>query len=503
MLTRLSRALVGLAGLAALALFVSLSTRRVGYPLELGNIEGMMMDHIVRLTRGQPLYVPPTPAFVPLAYMPLYPAVVALLAKVFGLSFTLGRLVSGLAALGVAALAYGAVRRATGSIAFGLAGAGLFLMGQGVARGAYDIVRPDSLMLLLAFGGLMVLRLTAGTRGAIAAALLLALAFFTKQHALLFGLAALAHLALDDRRRLVPFGLTLALAMAAGYAALVMTMSPWFDFYVRDVPSHWSTFSRVRLVDYARFSLFGQLAIPTLAMTASLAIPETPWRGREGIWMWAAVGAIGSGLLATLDPYAYFHVLMPTFAGVAIAGPIALQRVGERLAGMGARARALVLTDLLALLAFLPLFYPMHDLVPHPHAPAARAALALRLRAVAGPVMTPSHGYITTSTGREMTWCILALDDVIRARGNRLLAGDPAYFDLQFESLRHGPRRPTLFTDQPLERLGDVSRPLWVSLAPHYRLADSLDVALSETLRPVAGNRDAPRYVYVPREEGP
>ena len=122
---RITRALLAVTGLAAIALFVSLFAARVRYPLELGNIEGMMMDHIARVVRGQPLYVPPSLAFVPLAYMPLYTFVVAALAKLFGISVTLGRVVGGFSALGVAALAFAAVRRATGSVAYGLAGAGL------------------------------------------------------------------------------------------------------------------------------------------------------------------------------------------------------------------------------------------------------------------------------------------------------------------------------------------------------------------------------------------
>jgi hypothetical protein len=48
-----------------------------------------------------------------------------------------------------------------------------------------------------------------------------------------------------------------------------------------------------------------------------------------------------------------------------------------------------------------------------------------------------------------------------------------------------------------------VSRPLWASLAPHYQLVDSLDRETSDALRPVGGNRDAPRYVYRPIEVHP
>ncbi len=499
----LTRTLVGFMGLMAVALYVVLFTLRVRYPLELVNIEGMMMDHIVRLVRGEPLYVAPSASFVPLAYMPLYPALVAVLAKVFGISLTLGRLVSGLGALGVAGIAYVAVRRSTGSVEYGLAGAGLYLMGQGAARGMYDVVRPDSLMLLLAFGGLMTLWLGRGIRSALAGGLILALAFFTKQHALLFGAAALGWLITTDRRRAAPYALAWLGGILGGYLSLTITMGPWFDFYVRDVPSHWSTVSGVRLLDYLRYTLLGRCAMATLAMAVSFAMAERPWRGPDAVWWWAALGAIGTGLLATLDPYAFYHVLMPTFAGLAIAGPIALHRVGERFAGLGAPVRARIVTDIVAVLAFVAFIYPVHELFPRRHARAARMAFELRLRDIPGRVLVVSHGGYAVAAGHEMGMTVLPLDDVVRARGNDLLRRDPEAIERVFDTLRHGPDRPTLVTDGPLERVGDLPRPLWASLAPHYRLADSLDTDLTETLRPVTGNLDAPRYIYVPRQEVP
>ena len=75
-------------------------------------------------------------------------------------------------------------------------------MGFGLTGSCYDVARPDSLMLFLALSGLVLLRFTAGTAGALGSAVLLSLAFFTKQHAAWFVLAALVHLMLNERRRL-------------------------------------------------------------------------------------------------------------------------------------------------------------------------------------------------------------------------------------------------------------------------------------------------------------
>ena len=62
---------------------------RLGYPLDLEWMEGGVLTHALRLSKGQPLYAEPSVDFVSFLYTPLYPAVLAALSKVFGLSYTL------------------------------------------------------------------------------------------------------------------------------------------------------------------------------------------------------------------------------------------------------------------------------------------------------------------------------------------------------------------------------------------------------------------------------
>jgi hypothetical protein len=109
----------------------------------------------------------------------------------------------------------------------------------------------------------------------------------------------------------------------------------------------------------------------------------------------------------------------------------------------------------------------------------------------------PYHGFYDWSAGKGTSLHIIALDDILRARGNRLLKRDPAFFDRMFEPLRTGPQRPAIVTDVELERSGH----LWASLAPFYRLEGELGW-ITEELRPITGNRFSPTYIYVPREPG-
>ncbi len=488
------------AGLLAVGAFVALAPVRMLSPLEFGFGDGMMLDHVLRVVHGQPLYVAPTLQFIPLAYMPLYVYVVAPLVALFGPHFWTGRLVSLLASLGLAFLTARILRHETGRWSLGIAGAGLCLMGQGFSRGSYDTFRPDPLMLLLAFSGLATLRFTRGRAGAVGAALLLAAAFFTKQHALCFGAAAFLHLAVSDRARLPAFAIAWVAACAGGFLLLSATLGPWFSFYVYDVPSHWSEFSRARIQSYLGRDLLGRLGGLSIPVLLSLALPERPWRGPAGLWWWVGLGGVGTGLLATLDPWAYFHVLMPTLTAFAVLGPLALSRIADRLgapadagrAGLGAVAAVVVIQ-------FVALAYPVRSLLPAPHARATYEAFEARLRGIPGRVIVPTHGFFAWSVGKGSSLHTLPLDDILRSRGNRLLARDPLYFERMFETLRRGPGRPILLCDAELDRVGDESRPLWATLAGSYRLVGRFG-DLAGSLAPRIGYRGAPVMVFAPVE---
>jgi hypothetical protein len=69
-----------------LALFI----RRASFPLDLEWMEGGMLLHARRLLDGQPLYAPPSLDFIPYLYTPLYPALLALLSKLLPFGYLLG-----------------------------------------------------------------------------------------------------------------------------------------------------------------------------------------------------------------------------------------------------------------------------------------------------------------------------------------------------------------------------------------------------------------------------
>lgn len=480
----------------AIGAYVMLGLYRMPYPLELDCIEGVMMDHVARLAAGQPIYVEPTLHYIPLAYMPLFATVSSLLARIWGPEFWEPRAVAFGASILLSILMAIVVFAETKRPTLAIAAPGIFLMGFSFNGAAYDIARPDSLMLLFTFSGLATLRFTRGLGGAIGAAVLLALGFFTKQHSILFSIAALGYLVFHDRKRALPFGVAIVALTAGTYAVLTAWLGEWFRVYTWSIPRGWSQFAPVRIEAYLGKNLFGTLGVLSVGSLLSLGAAERP-NERVALWYWMGLAAVGTGLMATLDPYAYHHLFMPSMVGMCFLGPIALERVARQLdsGGSSGRGWGMVVVHLALFAQFVALLYPIHSLKPHSKAREAHAAFMEYLKTLPGDVLMPYHGWYDHQSGREGSLQIIPFEDIGRSRGNVLVKKDPKVLEHMLAPLLAGPKRPWLIMDEPITQ---ANAP-WPMLASSYELADTLGW-ITDALRPVAGNRFAPHYVYRPIE---
>jgi hypothetical protein len=501
-LVRTARTAIWAAVLISAAAYLYLVVQRVPYAVELDYIEGVMMDHIVRLAHGQPLYVEPTLDFIPLAYMPGFAFSSSLLVRLLGEELWVPRLLACGAMTLLALLVAVIVKRETRSLTLAAAGAGLLLGSFGATGGYYDVARPDSLMLLLAFSGLAILRFTTSVKGAWLSALVLTAAFFTKQHAVWFALAGLCHTYFTDRRRTAHFAGALLLGCGGGYLALSLWLGPWFSYFTWNEPSHWSTLDRGRIVDYLGYRLLGRYGVLMTLILLSVILPGRVWGGRSSLWVWTGLAGLATGLMASLDPHAFTHVMTPTVVALCVLGPITAKHVLDQLAALPGSQTALRSAAIWLLLfgQFAPLYYGVRGMEPHGGAAEARAALLEVVSALPGRVLVINHGDYTRRAGKGTGMQMIALDDIIRAKENRLLLRDPRFAERLLEPLRSGDDRPILISDEPLEEAGDQSNALWRDIAPGYKLLESLDGGITAGLEPVVGSRLSPRFVYVPRE---
>jgi hypothetical protein len=165
-------------------------------------MEGGSLHQALRLQQGLAIYPEPSAEFVPFLYTPFYSAVLAGLGLVLPLGYSLGRVVSVVAAVAVGAGLWRLVGREGKPRAHQAAAVGMWCAGYVFTFRWYDVARADSLFLALLLWGLVLLRDARGDRRrAMVAGVLVALAFWTKQTAAVFIAGERAGRAVDRAAR--------------------------------------------------------------------------------------------------------------------------------------------------------------------------------------------------------------------------------------------------------------------------------------------------------------
>lgn len=338
MVLRSLRVLLWIASAAALAVFVVVAARSLGAPVPLDPLEATLMDHASRLTEAVPLYAAPD-ALAGRSVMPGFPAAIALLSVLFGPGLWEPRLLGFLGFLGGAVLAALIVRRETNSWTYGVASAGLLLLGYGLVEVAPGTARPEGLTLVAVIGGYLALRSESGIAGAILAGALFAAACFIQLSAAWLVAAAVFHQAHQDRRRLLAFLVTFAVMFGGGFVVLSKLLGPWFNFQASDALVSTVRFDPLRLLHFVGHLLLGQLGVLTLMAVLAFALPVRPWRGQPGLWMCLGLGALALGVVATQSAAATTTGVIFSVVALALVGPMSMQRLTQHLAAWPGSSR--------------------------------------------------------------------------------------------------------------------------------------------------------------------
>ncbi len=269
------RGLVVLAALAFIGMYLLAALPRVFYPYDLDFIEDGMLMQSLRVANGLPIFVPPSVEFVPHLYMPLYSWLGGGLIKIFGVSYAPLRWLSLASTIASALLIYYIARRESGPRWIAFACAGLFLGGYRISGFWYELVRVDSLFVALSLVG-CALGIDAGrsNRRLILAALVLALAFFTKQTSLLFGAGLSFYLLIALGRRAWLFIGIYATSVSLPLIIINALTGGWFIYHTFTIAAS-DPIEGGRIVNYLRFELFGLMAILSVM---AIAVGGLSWR---------------------------------------------------------------------------------------------------------------------------------------------------------------------------------------------------------------------------------
>ncbi|MBL9103887.1 MAG: DUF2029 domain-containing protein [Myxococcales bacterium] len=330
------RVVIGLAGLWA-ALVGAVCLWRVGFPLELEWMEGGSLHQALRLQQGLAIYPEPSAEFVPFLYTPLYAVVLAGLGMVLPLGFALGRAVSLMAAVAVGAGLWRLVGREGKPRAHRAAAVGMWCAGYVFTFRWLDVARADSLFLALLLWGLVLLRDAKGRpRRALAAGVLVGLAFWTKQTAAVFIVASgLCGLLVAPREVLLYAG-TIALIDGGGVLLGQRWTGGTLWTYLYELhQAHAFNYERLRGKTWGMFVHAGPFAAALAGWLAGSWAVRRARRERTGakeqvlgVTYWGALAAAGL-LVSALgystqwaEPNAFMPGVCFAAAALAVALPV-------------------------------------------------------------------------------------------------------------------------------------------------------------------------------------
>ncbi len=479
--------LAALSGLSLGALGF-LFVNHIRFPMFLDLMEGVVFQHFQRAAAFQPIYVPPTPEYVPLAYNALYYVLAVPFSWVFGANLSTLRLISILASIGIGATIYAVLTRQTGSRWWGLIGAGLFAASYSAMDAYIDTAHSDSCFVLCSLAGSALIS-TGRARGSrlLGLAVLIA-SFWFKQHGALFAIGGVLYLTWDEGvRRSWPYWLLAVVFGPVSYLFVAPAVfGPAYHFFTFQVPSAWSSFSGHAMLRFAGF--FG-ITYAWLSLAAAGWFVSGVWKKSRDISIWHVqlVAAFGTGFLGSLDPGASYNVFIPLATWIILTGVWGLSRLSPLLIDGG--ARELVVSAALVGSFALVAYNPLHLLMPW-HAETTYADFVQFLESLDGTVYEPTLGQLPSDYTFYPAAHWVALEDLVRGPGRDVRNNTviPELLSPLLES--EGP--VYLLDNYPLDRW-----PWFHYLNDHFVLEEDLGHRF-EALGFLPGRFDHgwPRYLY-------
>jgi hypothetical protein len=457
--------------------YITLALVRLRYPFELEWMEGAIVDQVNHVRAGHRLYVAPSIHFIPFQYPPLYFYLGALVSRILGGGFLPLRLLSFLASLGCFGTMFAIVRRESGSARAGLFAVAVFAACFRAAGAWYDLARIDSLCLLLVLTGTYLVRFHDSRQDVMAAAVLLALAFLTKQSAVLIALPLLAYLVIVSWRE----GLLAAAVFAAVAGGATWMLNAihhgWYVYYVFMMPARMQQIDPVS-VDFWRQDILGPLAIATAMSLGYLAVvvSRAPAAARSWFYPLLGLGMIGSAWLSRLHAGAYDNNLIPAYAVISLLFGLAIAEADIRVYGPA-----------LCIVQLLLLFYDPRQQLPAPGSREAGRQLVSVIAATTGDVFLPQHGYLATLGGKRAFAHTMAVYDVMRAGS----PADAARLTAQFHRALIGRQFGAVIVDK--------LDPWFAEDLEHGYRRNGGAIESAGALWTVTGRRTRPEWIYVPR----
>lgn len=492
-LRQLLPALIGAYALLQIGLVVYLWINHAAFPLNLEAMELTVLATTRRVLAGLPIYVPPSAAFTPLAYNPLFYFLAVPFTWVFGPTLLAMRLEAIAGTLGCGAVIFLAVRRETSSAWWAILAVGLFAAAYRSMDTYLDNAHADSWMLFTALFAAYLISLQRSRAANLLGIAIAAASFWFKQPGAAFTVGLVVFLTVREGTRAAwPYWLAAILLgpVLFGFAPAGWA-GPLLHEYTWVIPRQWLSFNLGtlrRLVEYFGRNFALLAASSGIGWLASLRKSQL-----RSVWFFLLPFAALTALSGAMDSESNNNVFIPLAAWLILTGVIALHRSTDGVSWIGRwNLPSLVVGASFVLLVFNPL-----TVIVSSHAGEAYTDLQGYLRSLDGAVYAPWIGPL--QDGFEFSPAIhwVPMTDLVRGAGKDL-ANDPTIRSLM-DPVTHPVGRAYLLTNFPLERDSAVS-----FLGDNYALASDLGPRFSAlSALPKRYSLAWPRYLYVYRGAPP
>lgn len=464
-----------------------LFVNHVDFPLNLGVMEGAVLQHFQRAVQWEAIFPEPTPGYVPLAYNPLYYYLSVPFAWVFGTSLFALRFVAILGILGSCWVLFRVTREKTNSAWWGSVAVGLFAAGYGVMDAHLDTTHSDSWMLFSALWGTYLIQRSRTRRQAAIGLILLVASFWFKQHGAFFCIGGVLYLTAREgiRRSWLYWVIAGVLGPGLYWFGGSLVFGDHFHYFTWEVPRQWSEFGLHTVIRLGKF--FVKYYVLLCICAAVLLIGRArKWFLEPDIWEIQLLFSFLIALVGGLDRYSSDNNFIAAGAWLILYGVWGAHHLESRI-GRSARIRW---GTLLLVGSFALFTYDYRAVLTSSRAQASYGDFLRFLNGLGGQTYAPSVGQLQEGFVLYPSAHWVALEDMIRGPGRntknhpntrRLLAPliDPS-----------GPSH--ILTNEPLGNYG------WLTfLEEYYTLEKDLGDRF-EPLRvlPARWDHGWPRYLY-------
>ncbi len=419
---RLSRVVLMVVSVVALAALVLLSLDHLTFPLHLEVMEGTVLAHFERAVSGQFIYTDPSPEFVALAYNPLYYYVSTPLSPLFGVSLFALRLSALIGLAGSALMVFVLVRRRTGSAWWGMVALGLFAAAAGVMDFYLTTAHSDSWFLFMVLLGSALIDWNRGRAWNLAGVLVLVAGFWFKQHGALFAAGGVLFLTFREMvargwghglRSSLPYWATALVLGPVAYAVLGPALfGPRFVYFTWTVPSQWSE------LGISTFYRLGTFILQAYALPALISALYVVWAllrpvSRLNIVHVQVVIAGLSALMGALDGGSANNVFIPMGTWFLIASALGLHEFTQN----DPRLRRVALAMVALFACFALMFYNPLVFKTAPDAQSAYVDLVGLIDGLDGSVYSPDVAVLEQDNHLYPNVHWVALEDLLRGPG--------------------------------------------------------------------------------------